>query len=1329
MFAITTLLLGYCYAIAADPVTGPRTEKRFPPLKVPKGFKATLFACDPLVEYPSVIALGPKPGTLFVAHDYVTGLGIKIVRRDEVRLLRDTDGDGYADKSTVFAGGFNSIQGLAYDDGTVFVMHAPLLTALRDTNGDEAADVRRDIVTGLGLPPEQNPNRLHCANGVVAGHDGWLYLALGDRGCDVKRPEGDRLLFQQGGILRCRPDGRDLHVFAGGLRNIYDVALDAELNVFVRDNENDGGDYMIRVCRSFFGADHGYPYLYRERPAEALPPLADLGRGSSAGGTTYLETALPREFRESLFFCEWGRAVVRYRKNRRGSGFAPMKEIDFAAGAQNDPYGFKPTDVVVDRDGSLLISDWADGQRPKRGRGRIYRISYVGRFFKPSVRLPIDRREIRDSKGADGTDGLKNRPTTTANVSPKSKLEAVIAALDSPGYFARVAAQRELRRRGAAVLPELKAAMKDCRLGPLGRLHAVWLLALLRNESDPDARSVRVADLLTVAKRDSDPRVRAQAVRALADLTDPVLVKHRLAAGRGDEKLAARLAALVSKTQDPRVDLEVLVALARLRWSGGADWLKSRWDALPLDPSLEHAAMQLLRRSDNWPAVLKLLDLPPAHGSRIRKNSGVRPSHSRILTNSATTPGTASEGRPTLRTIALRALADRAEAVIVDGLIERLKSEQDAARRREYVDALSRVYKKPAAWTYWGFRPAPRPANSVAWGRTSQLGKALDKALGDGDVSVRMTALKRMRRENVPIAHSTLAAWLRTERHAERVKAILDALASFPTTDVRGLLERVVRDKTHAASNRLAALASLAGGKQSSAERFFSLVRSIEDGPVLAAAIRELGRRKGAGSDAFLLAKLNSGDAGVRAAAISNLAERGTAAAAKTAVDLLSDRDVRVRRAAAFAVGKLKATAAVGRLRTLSASDDRDVCRWSLTSLLALGDRQAVPQAVAALKHPQTQLAALAYLDAFGGGKQAADVLQLAATNRNNDVTTAIVRALSRWSEASPPKSMQRMELHRAIATVHRQSGVLLHWSLAGPLSADEADRLTKDVPSRSSAGFPTASSHIAEGTDAAVRLPSPSSKPAAGGIWLAVADILGDKPADVEFLASASGTLRVWLNGTEVHHRKKPAAFRPDSVRFDAKLLRGNNRVVVRIDAPRRGARFHLRFRTKSSKADHERLVELALNGRGSVPRGREVFLQAEKSQCVKCHRIGEKGARIGPDLTGIGSRFSKIHLVESLLEPSRTIAPSYATYTVALASGRVLSGVKVAETATTLTLGDKDGKTHDVPRRDIELLRQQSVSTMPDGLEKRLSDREFLDLIAFLLSQKQPPQRDASP
>src|SRR5262245_56553125 len=111
----------------------------------------------------------------------MTGLGEKIIRRDEIRLVEDVDGDGYADKSTLWAGGFNSIQGLAYHDGRVFVMHSPFLTILRDTDADGAVDERRDVLSGLGWPPEKSTDRLHGANGVVVGHDGWLDLRARDR--------------------------------------------------------------------------------------------------------------------------------------------------------------------------------------------------------------------------------------------------------------------------------------------------------------------------------------------------------------------------------------------------------------------------------------------------------------------------------------------------------------------------------------------------------------------------------------------------------------------------------------------------------------------------------------------------------------------------------------------------------------------------------------------------------------------------------------------------------------------------------------------------------------------------------------------------------------------------------------------------------------------------------------------------------------------------------------------------------------------------------------------------------------------------------------------
>ena len=68
---------------------------------------------------------------------------------------------------------------------------------------------------------------------------------------------------------------------------------------------------------------------------------------------------------------------------------------------------------------------------------------------------------------------------------------------------------------------------------------------------------------------------------------------------------------------------------------------------------------------------------------------------------------------------------------------------------------------------------------------------------------------------------------------------------------------------------------------------------------------------------------------------------------------------------------------------------------------------------------------------------------------------------------------------------------------------------------------------------------------------------------------------------------------------------------------------------------------------------RGRRLFLDTEKSQCLTCHRIGDRGERIGPELTGVGGRFSRIFILESILEPSRSIAPSFATVMVVLTMG----------------------------------------------------------------------------
>lgn len=1253
--ALVFALLG-CLGLADNeqeaPRTGPATEKRFPPLKLPDGFSATLYACDPLIEYPSVIAAGPRPGTLFVAIDFMTGLGTEIVRRDEVRLLEDTDNDGYADKATVYADKFNSIQGLASHGAAVYVMHAPYLTVLRGTDKDGKAEQRVDLLKGLGLPPEEDQIRLHNANGVVIGHDGWLYLALGDRGCDVKRPEGDRLVLNGGGVLRCRPDGRDLHVFSTGSRNVYDLALDEELNVFFRDNENDGGKYKIRVCHSFYGADHGYPYLYDERPDEALAPLADLGLGSSAGAACYLENHFPAEYRGKLFFCEWGRAVTTYPLKREGSTFAKAKEADFAAGAGKDPYGFKPTDLVVAYDGSLFVSDWADGQRPKRGRGRIYRIRYVG----------------------DGKEKQRVWPALTYVGSSPSDFSL---RLDSESYNVRRRAQTALEKTKAKGLGSVESALyKKKNLGAVGRMHAVWVLA-----KDKDA----VEKLFTLAKRDAEPRVQAQAVRAIADLGDPILAEHKLDAKPGDAKLAERLAAF-GAGKDARVLLEVVVALGRLRWAEAPAWLRD--NLKKPDGALAHAAQWALRQSGNWKAVLKLLDEP---------------------------------SDDPFRAIARRAIAGQYDGALVDGLIERLKKDKDGARQREYADALARVHRKPSSpWTYWGFRPPPRPANSVTWAKTDAIEQALNDYLASSrDRGARLETLRRLSREKVPVKGDTLGKWLGSESDAATVTVLLEAMRGRPGGETRSDLEKVLQDRKRTTANRQLAAAIFVEGLDAKGEaRLLAMAKAVEDGPILSALLRALGGRKMTASTKLLVEKTSSKDAEVRACAAEALAEIRPKEAHEPIQQLLLDDSSRVRAAAALAAGKLSMAPAGQTLLKLARDPDASVRRASLEALRLVGEKKALPLAVAALNDPETAEQALEFVAALGGPANAAAVADLAKRRPSGDVLAGAGKTLAAWA-ARDNEPAERAAIEKAFAEIHGDSGVLLGWHVQGPLS--DADPLVKKLNAGES--LPTGEKPspgwkltLSSGIDARVRLAPAKTE----GAWLAYGEMNLNSESKVDFFTTGSSAATVWLGGKVVHQRQRPAVPGPYPERFTATLAKGPNRVVVRLSGVKGAGEFSLRFRRVSATANHERLALASLSRAGNPETGRKIFLDVEKSQCLKCHRVEgmEGGERIGPDLTGLGSRFSKAHVIESILEPSRTVSPSYESSRVVLKNGKTLSGIKIAESDATVTLADNEGKKHEIARERIDAIEKQAGSAMPDGLEKRLSEDEFVDLVSFLVN-----------
>ena len=583
----------------------------------------------------------------------MTGLGTEIVRRDEIRLVEDTDGDGYADKATVFAGGFNSIQGLAYHDGTVYVMHAPFLTALRDTRRRRRGRRAARPADRPGAAAREEPARGCTAptawsSGTTAGST-WPWATTAAT-CSGPRATG--WCFDGGGILRCRPDGRDLHVFATGLRNIYDVALDEELNVFVRDNENDGGDYKIRVCHSFFGADHGYPYLYaRTRPTRRCRrwPTSASARRPAASATS--KRQFPAEYRGNLFFCEWGRAVVRYRPAPAGSGFAPLEGDRVRRRRRR-----RPVRLQADRPGRRSATARCSSPTGPTASGRS------GAAAASTASRPPDAAGHR-------TRPATRRATRSKRTSPCSTRRATPS-----GSTPRCASNAADARR----LDAVRDAIRRRRIGVRGRLHAVWVLAH-RGDRPRSMSSWSWPGPIPI--RASRPRPSAP-WPTWPTRCSPGIAWRR---GPGDADLAARLAALADG-RDPRVVLEVTVAVGRLRWPGA--------------PGL---AAQDARPSRPRPGPRGHADDAPI-GELGRRARAPRRA------------GRRADARP-----ARRALADRAEPEVVDGLIARLGREPDPGRRRRYADLLARVYKTPGPWAYWGYRPAPRPANTVAWERTEAI--------------------------------------------------------------------------------------------------------------------------------------------------------------------------------------------------------------------------------------------------------------------------------------------------------------------------------------------------------------------------------------------------------------------------------------------------------------------------------------------------------------------------------------------------------------------------------------------------------------------------------
>lgn len=540
---------------SGDPAAETKSPPR-PAIKVPEGFTAELLFQLPEIEHPSVVTCDDD-GNLFVGEDPMDMRGPTTKEFDRILLFR-WDPNGGPPKKTVFCENLSAVFGMVWLDGSLYVMHAPHYTMFRDTDGDGVADVRKDLADGFGPPAGIFGFNDHIVTGTRLGMDGRIYVSVGDKGIQkATGADGSTITLEGGGVVRMRPDGTELEVVTSGTRNHLDVAMDSLDNIFTYDNTDDGLGWWTRFTHHVPTGYYGYPYDYHPHPDRHLPRISEHGGGSPCGAACYREAAWPEKYRNSPFFCEWGKGKVQnFYLERSGATFTAKIE-DFAI--KEGEGDFRPVDLCFSPDGKhMYLADWNFGgwTNPKQA-GRLFRITYVGTEVPPE-------------------------PPRTAQ---SANVNEVAAALGHPSHRERMLAQQRMATFGEAAIGPLSQSAVHAE-SPWARIHAVWALnGLMDTLPNFDPTTIWLACL-----RDQNENVRAQAARAL---------------GLRRQKMGTLALHETLKDQDPTVRLQSALALGRIADPRSAVPLT---DALKeSDPTTRFIVMQAIRALNDWRPTLTAL--------------------------------------------------------------------------------------------------------------------------------------------------------------------------------------------------------------------------------------------------------------------------------------------------------------------------------------------------------------------------------------------------------------------------------------------------------------------------------------------------------------------------------------------------------------------------------------------------------------------------------------------------------------------------------------------------------------------------------------------------
>jgi putative heme-binding domain-containing protein len=378
---------------------------------------------------------------------------------------------------------------MQYIDGRLYVLHNPRFSVFSDANPGGGSPRRTDLIECTNPNPWALEWNDHVPANFRLGMDGFLYVAVGDKGVfGAVGRDGKRVDMRGGGILRLRPDGTALEVYCTGVRNILDVALDDDDEIFTYDN-TDEHNWMSRLTHMVDGGFYGYPYDFVPRRPYTLWMIADYGGGAATGTFCYTEDALPPEYHGNLFLADFGkRQVLRVIVQREGATFRAVSRTDLFA---DPPAEFRPVGLALAPDGlGFYICDWQhrDTKDPV-SVGRLLKLTYTGASRaapRPAWYLPAALGLPIETTIADLMQGLSHSARSVRDV-----------------------AQRAIVKRGAPAIPPLRSQLEDDAASPLARRHALWALDAI------DGGSAGRAAIIQLTTRGREPGLRRQAIRQL----------------------------------------------------------------------------------------------------------------------------------------------------------------------------------------------------------------------------------------------------------------------------------------------------------------------------------------------------------------------------------------------------------------------------------------------------------------------------------------------------------------------------------------------------------------------------------------------------------------------------------------------------------------------------------------------------------------------------------------------------------------------------------------------------------------------------------------------